>query len=96
MVHTRRYPAEGLDLSRPQVGVIGIGATGIQVIQTIAPDVGHLTVFARTPQYVVPMKNPTYDEADVAALQGPLRGAAEDAAAQLHRLRVRLRARVGQ
>ncbi|MCW2842302.1 MAG: dependent oxidoreductase [Nocardioides sp.] len=67
LVHTSRYPEEGLDLAGRRVGVVGIGATGIQVIQTIAPEVGHLTVFARTPQYVVPMKNPKYDEADVAA-----------------------------
>lgn len=42
------------------MGVVGIGATGIQVIQTIAPEVGHLTVFVRTPQYVLPMKKPKY------------------------------------
>ena len=67
LVHTSRYPEEGLDLAGKQVGVIGIGATGIQVIQTIASEVDHLTVFVRTPQYVVPMKNPSYGEADVAA-----------------------------
>ena len=67
VVHTSRYPEEGLELADRRVGVIGIGATGIQVIQTIAGQAGHLTVFARTPQYVIPMKNPAYDEADVAA-----------------------------
>lgn len=64
LVYTSRYPAEGLKLEGKKVGVVGIGATGIQVIQTIAPDVGHLTVFARTPQYTLPMKNPTYNTAD--------------------------------
>ena len=54
----------GPDLAGKRVGVIGIGATGIQVIQTIAPEVGHLTVFARTPQYMLPMKNPTYGPED--------------------------------
>ncbi|PZQ47546.1 MAG: cyclohexanone monooxygenase [Rhodovulum sulfidophilum] len=63
--HTARWPREALDLSGKRVGVVGIGATGIQVIQTIAPEVGELTVFVRTPQYVLPMKNPKYgpDEA---------------------------------
>ncbi|WP_095588077.1 flavin-containing monooxygenase [Actibacterium ureilyticum] len=60
IVHTGRYPKEGIDLEGKRVGVIGIGATGIQVIQTIAPVVEHMTVFVRTPQYVLPMKNPKY------------------------------------
>jgi cation diffusion facilitator CzcD-associated flavoprotein CzcO len=49
-----------VDLGGKRVGVVGIGATGIQVIQTIADEVAHLTVFARTPQYVLPMKSPSY------------------------------------
>ncbi|GAA5156512.1 NAD(P)/FAD-dependent oxidoreductase [Pseudonocardia eucalypti] len=67
LVHTSRWPREGLDLSGRRVGVVGIGATGIQVIQTIAEQVEHLTVFARTPQYVLPMNNPRYGPADQAA-----------------------------
>ncbi len=62
--HTSRWPREEVDLDGKRVGVIGIGATGIQVIQTIAERVGELTVFIRTPQYVLPMHNPTYTEAD--------------------------------
>lgn len=64
LVFTSSYPAQGLDLAGRRVGVVGVGATGIQVIQTIAAEAGHLTVFARTPQYVLPMKNPAYTEAD--------------------------------
>lgn len=64
LVYTSSYPAEGLDLAGKRVGVVGVGATGIQVIQTIASEVGHLTVFARSPQYTLPMKNPSYTKAD--------------------------------
>ncbi|GLZ48820.1 cyclohexanone monooxygenase [Actinomycetospora sp. NBRC 106375] len=64
LVFTSSYPEQGPDLAGRRVGVVGIGATGIQVIQTIAPEVGHLTVFARTPQYALPMKNPTYGPAE--------------------------------
>lgn len=64
LVFTSSYPADGPELAGKRVGVVGVGATGIQVIQTVAPEVGHLTVFARTPQYVLPMKNPAYAEAD--------------------------------
>jgi acetone monooxygenase len=60
IVHTGRWPKTPLDLAGKRVGVVGIGATGIQVIQTIADMVGHLTVFVRTPQYIIPMKNPKY------------------------------------
>jgi cyclohexanone monooxygenase/acetone monooxygenase len=62
--HTSRWPKEKVELAGKAVGVVGIGATGIQVIQTVASQVGHLTVFARTPQYVLPMKNPSYGEAE--------------------------------
>ncbi|WP_085314543.1 flavin-containing monooxygenase [Derxia lacustris] len=62
--HTARWPKEAVDLKGKRVAVVGTGATGIQVIQTIAPEVGALKVFARTPQYVIPMKNPKYSQAD--------------------------------
>ena len=65
--HTARWPHEDVDLAGKRVGVVGIGATGIQVIQTIADKVGSMKVFVRTPQYVLPMKNPDYSPAEVEA-----------------------------
>lgn len=65
--HTSRWPREGVDLGGKRVGVVGIGATGIQVIQTIATEVEHLKVFISTPQYVLPMRNPGYGEKEAAA-----------------------------
>jgi acetone monooxygenase len=67
ILHTSKWPAGDIDLDGKRVGVVGIGATGIQVIQTIADQVGHLTVFARTPQYVLPMKSPHYGPEEQAA-----------------------------
>ena len=64
LFHTARWPREKLDFRGKRVGVVGIGATGIQVIQTIASEVGHLTVFVRTPQYIIPMKNPKFTPAE--------------------------------
>jgi acetone monooxygenase (methyl acetate-forming) len=64
--HTARWPRKEVELQGKRVGVVGIGATGIQVIQTIADQVGQLKVFVRTPQYVLPMRNPSYGEKEVA------------------------------
>ncbi|MDL2339567.1 MAG: NAD(P)/FAD-dependent oxidoreductase, partial [Pseudomonadota bacterium] len=69
VVHTAQWPREGVDLKGKRVGVIGTGATGVQVIQTIADQVGHMTVFQRTPNYTIPMRNPKYDDADRAELR---------------------------
>jgi acetone monooxygenase (methyl acetate-forming) len=63
VVHTATWPKEGIDLRGKRVGVVGTGATGIQVIQSIADQVGHLTVFQRTANYTIPMRNPKYDDA---------------------------------
>jgi acetone monooxygenase len=57
VLHTARWPQEGVELKGKRVGVVGVGATGIQVIQTIAAEVGELYVFQRTPQYAVKMNN---------------------------------------
>ncbi|SFQ51839.1 acetone monooxygenase [Geopseudomonas sagittaria] len=62
--HTGLWPKDGVNLKGKRVAVIGTGATGIQVIQTIAPQVGSMKVFVRTPQYVIPMRNPKYSKAD--------------------------------
>jgi cation diffusion facilitator CzcD-associated flavoprotein CzcO len=59
--HTGRWPAEGLDLAGKRVGVIGTGATGIQLITEIAKEVGHLTVFQRTANYAAPLRNGLID-----------------------------------
>jgi cation diffusion facilitator CzcD-associated flavoprotein CzcO len=55
--HTSRWPSEAVDFTGKKVAVIGTGATGVQVIQTIAPQVGELTVFQRTPNWCTPLHN---------------------------------------
>ncbi|KAI9826723.1 MAG: hypothetical protein M1819_007268 [Sarea resinae] len=54
--HTARWPQEDIDFRGKRVGVVGNGSSGLQVIQTIAPVVKHLTVFQRSPTYALPMR----------------------------------------
>lgn len=51
------WPADPVDLRGKRVAVIGTGSSGLQTITAIAPDVGELTVFQRTPPYAVPAHN---------------------------------------
>ena len=60
--HTRAWPKEGVDLAGKRVGVIGTGATGVQLITEIAKEVSHLTVFQRTANYCAPLRNGLIDD----------------------------------
>ena len=55
--HTYGWPHEEVDLSDQRVGIIGTGATAIQVIGEIADKGGDLTVFQRRPNWVAPLNN---------------------------------------
>ncbi len=59
--HTNRWPKEGIDMVGKKVGIIGTGATAVQIIPEIAKEVGHLTVFQRTANYCVPLRNSVID-----------------------------------
>ena len=67
--HTYRWPHEPVDFAGKRVAVIGTGATGVQVIQTIAPLVGALTVFQRTPNWCTPLHNRKITEAEQAKIK---------------------------
>ncbi|MEL7449647.1 MAG: NAD(P)/FAD-dependent oxidoreductase [Pseudomonadota bacterium] len=49
-----RYWNEDCDLTGKRVAVIGTGASAIQFVPQIAPKVGTMTVFQRTPPWVLP------------------------------------------
>jgi cation diffusion facilitator CzcD-associated flavoprotein CzcO len=46
------------DLSGRRVAVVGTGASAIQFVPEIQPQVGHLDLFQRTPPWVLPRGNP--------------------------------------
>jgi cyclohexanone monooxygenase len=55
--HTGRWPHEEVDFTGKRVGVIGTGATAIQLIPVVAEQASHLTVFQRTANYSIPGHN---------------------------------------
>lgn len=54
-------------LSRKRVGIVGTGATGVQVIPMLAEDAGHVYVFQRTPSTVDVRANRRTTARDVGA-----------------------------
>ncbi|KAG6820201.1 hypothetical protein H0H93_004051 [Arthromyces matolae] len=53
--HSSLWPQGGFDLANKRVGIIGTGASGVQIIQETGPIAAHLTVFQRTPNFALPM-----------------------------------------
>jgi len=54
VVHTSRWPEEGVDFTGKKVAVIGTGSSGVQVAPAIVDQVSELTVFQRTPNWCPP------------------------------------------
>jgi cation diffusion facilitator CzcD-associated flavoprotein CzcO len=58
--HSARWEHD--DLTGKRVGVIGTGASAIQFVPAIAPTVGQLTVFQRSPTWIRPKIDPEYSD----------------------------------
>lgn len=68
--HSARWP-QGLDLAGKRVAVIGTGASAFQIVPEIATDVAQLTVFQRTPPWLLPQ--PIYHDAIPSGIRWLLR-----------------------
>lgn len=68
LAHTGAWPQD-LTLGGKRVGVIGTGSTGTQFICAASKITDHLTVFQRSPQYVVPSGNGPASEEYVAEVK---------------------------
>ena len=62
--HTSRWPkaesgfgGKDIGMKGKRVGVIGTGATGVQVLQEAAKEAGHLYVFQLAPEFCAPLRN---------------------------------------
>ncbi|MDQ1748912.1 MAG: hypothetical protein QOD07_3175 [Frankiaceae bacterium] len=67
--HTAHWPKEPVTFEGKRVAVIGTGATAVQTIQTIAKDVGSLTVFQRTAQWCAPLHNARIGEEEMQGIR---------------------------
>ncbi|WP_036498910.1 flavin-containing monooxygenase [Nocardia aobensis] len=68
-VSTSRWNISLDDLAGKRVAVIGTGSSGVQAIPLIAEVAEHLTVFQRTPNYVMPARNAELPPEQVAAIK---------------------------
>lgn len=59
--HTAWWPQDGLDMTDKRVGVIGTGASGVQVVQEAGAVAAELTVFQRTPILALAMQQRSLD-----------------------------------
>ncbi|MCV7302958.1 NAD(P)/FAD-dependent oxidoreductase [Mycobacterium barrassiae] len=59
LMHTSRWDP-GIDLAGKRVAVVGTGASGVQVVPELADTVAQLTVFQRTPPWMVPKEDRPY------------------------------------
>ncbi len=66
---TGLWPHEGVDFSGKRVAVIGTGSSGVQSIPIIAQQADHLTVFQRTPNFVVPAQNRPLGDSEQAEIK---------------------------
>jgi cation diffusion facilitator CzcD-associated flavoprotein CzcO len=65
MHHTARWPQGGVKLEGKRVGVLGTGASGVQVIQEVGKIASHVTIFQRTPNTALPMRQKHFDDEGV-------------------------------
>ncbi|MEP1595864.1 MAG: NAD(P)/FAD-dependent oxidoreductase [Halieaceae bacterium] len=63
LFHSSRWPQEGLDYAGKRVGIIGAGATTVQMLPIMAQTAAEVTVFHRTPNFIMPaMQKPMTPE----------------------------------
>lgn len=56
---TGLWPKDKVQFTGKRVAIIGTGATGVQLLPVISHTAKHVTVFQRTPNYVIPGRNHT-------------------------------------
>ena len=60
---TSRWPKEPVDFSGKRVAIVGAGSTAVQIMPVVAQTAAHVSLFQRTPNYVLPGRNYPLDDA---------------------------------
>ena len=63
--HSARWDHD-VPLAGRRIGVIGTGSTAIQIVSELVQSVEKLSLFQRTPQWVMPQENPAFTEEEKA------------------------------
>jgi cation diffusion facilitator CzcD-associated flavoprotein CzcO len=66
--HSARWDHD-VSIDGKRVGVIGTGSTAVQIVGAIVDRVGHLDLFQRTAQWVLPQTNPEFTPEEHAAYE---------------------------
>lgn len=63
------WPKEPVDFTGKRVGIVGAGSTAVQILPTVAETAGHVSLFQRTPNYVLPGRNYPLSDAQRTAIK---------------------------
>ncbi|KAJ5280724.1 hypothetical protein N7478_006096 [Penicillium angulare] len=69
LVHSADYP-EKLDYKGRRVGIVGNGASGLQIVQNLAKEDCELKIFIRTPCFAIPMKQRSIPPEEAEMMKG--------------------------
>ncbi len=70
VMHTAQWDAT-VDLTGKRVAVVGTGASGVQVVPELAGTAAQLTVFQRTPPWMVPKPDRAYTLDELSRFRRP-------------------------
>jgi len=63
LFHSARWDAD-VRLDGRRIGVVGNGSTGVQITSALADRASTLSLFQRTPQWIMPQDNPAFSEGE--------------------------------
>lgn len=69
LYHTAKWPHDPVSFEGERVGVVGTGSSGVQLIPRVAERAETLTVYQRTPNWVVPAQNRPLTDDDWAEIR---------------------------